>query len=72
MEADKGSGLSDLSVLSLLYMTVLSGLFPSKYFFCRCQLKVGNIDLTGGLTLLLSFPSVHGARIANAYLCFWY
>lgn len=34
MEVSKGTGLSVVSVLSLLFTAVLPGLFPSKYFSC--------------------------------------
>lgn len=39
MEVGKGTGLSDLSVLSLLFTTVLAGVFPSKDFPCFVSTK---------------------------------
>lgn len=39
MEVGKGTGLSVVSVLSLLFTAVLPGLFPSKYFSCFVSTK---------------------------------
>lgn len=61
-----------LGVLSLLFTTLLSSLFPFKYFSYSALTKVGNIDVAGGVRLLLSFLLVHGARIMSCHLCFWY
>lgn len=60
MEAGKTTDLSGLSVLSLLFTTLLSGLFPSHYFSCFVSTKdrkpwPGRWDLT---FTFLSFPPV--------------
>lgn len=60
MEAGKTTDLSGLSVLSLLFTTLLSGLFPSHYFSCFVSTKdrkpwPGRRDLT---FTFLSFPPV--------------
>lgn len=50
-------GCSFTSVYNLI-----SGLFHFKYFFCFLSIKGGNIDLTGEISLLLSFPPVSGSK----------
>lgn len=47
MQVDKITGLSGVSVLSLLFTTALPGLFPSYYFSYFCQLKVGKLPWEG-------------------------
>lgn len=62
MQVDKVTGLFGLGVLLLQFTTLLSGLFHFKYFFCFLSIKGGNIDLTGEISLLLSFPPVSGSK----------